>query len=186
MDRSATSPPGESAFALHSPSRHRKPGPTLYLYAAREALRPFLFALIGLTLIVLTRDLIVFSQLIINRGIGADQVALIAFYEAVPVASQIYPFAVLIGALVALGRLGADREILALEASGVSAPRLVWPIACFAALVPVVVGRAVRRPHTGHDARAHRAPAALGEFARRCRQPLRRVAGRGARGVGPG
>jgi hypothetical protein len=71
MDRSATSPPGESSLPL----RHRKPGPTLYLYAAREALRPFLFAIVGLTLIVLTRDLIVFSELIINRGIGADQVA---------------------------------------------------------------------------------------------------------------
>jgi len=134
MDRSATSPPGDSSLPL----RHRKPGLTLYLYTAREALRPFLFGLVGLTLIVLTRDLIVFSELIINRGIGADQVALIAFFEAVPVAAEIYPFAVLIGALVALGRLGADREILALEASGVAAPRLVWPIACFAAITGVV------------------------------------------------
>jgi LPS export ABC transporter permease LptG/LPS export ABC transporter permease LptF len=133
MDHSATAPPGESALPLN----HRKPGITLYLYAAREALRPFLFALVGLTLIVLTRDLIVFSELIINRGIGADQVALIAFFEAVPVASEIYPFSVLIGALVALGRLGADREILALEASGVAAPRLVWPIACFTAITGV-------------------------------------------------
>jgi len=90
---------------------------------------------IGLTLVVLTRDLILFSGLIINRGIGAGQVALIAFYEAVPVAAEIYPFAVLIGSMVALGRLGADREILALEACGVSAPRLVWPIAAFAAVM---------------------------------------------------
>ena len=111
---------------------HRRPGRTLFAYTAREALRPFLFALIGLTSVVLTRDLIVFSELIINRGVGTGQVALIAFYEAVPVTAQIYPFAVLIGSMVALGRFGADREILALESLGVSAPRLVWPVVAFA------------------------------------------------------
>ena len=81
-------------------------------------MRPFLFALIGLTAVVLTRDLIVFSELIINRGVGTGQVALIAFYEAVPMTAQIFPFAVLIGSMVALGRFGADREILALESLG--------------------------------------------------------------------
>ena len=46
-----------------------------------------------------------------------------------------FPFAVLVGSLVGLGRLGADREILVLEASGVAAPRLVWPIVSFAAVM---------------------------------------------------
>ena len=105
----------------------RRPGWTLYGYLAREALLPFAFALVGLTLAVLTGDLIGFSELVINRGIGAFQVALIALYEAAPVASFIFPFALLVALLVALGRLGADREILVLEASGVSAVRLIPP-----------------------------------------------------------
>jgi LPS export ABC transporter permease LptG len=137
MDRPVTLPIDEPALPNRSLPSHRRPGATLFFYVAREALRPFLFALLGLTLVVLTRDLILFSGLIINRGIDAGQVALIAFYEAVPVAAEIYPFSVLIGAMVALGRLGADREILALEASGVSAPRLVWPIAAFATAMGV-------------------------------------------------
>jgi lipopolysaccharide export system permease protein len=135
MNRLTSPSSRELALANRSLPWHRRPGRTLYRYVAREALTPFLFGLIGLSAVVLTRDLIVFSQLIINRGIAAEQVALIALYEAIPVAEQIYPFAVLIGVLVALGRLGADREILALEASGVSAPRLVWPIVSFAGVL---------------------------------------------------
>jgi LPS export ABC transporter permease LptG len=119
-------------------SASRRPGPTLYRYIARESRRPFLFALIGLTLAVLTQDLIGFSELVINRGLGAGEVGLIAFYEAVPLASTMFPFAVLIGALVALGRLGADYEILVLEASGIAAPRLVWPVVSFASTMTIL------------------------------------------------
>ncbi len=89
-------------------------------------------------MVVLTKDLLGFSELVINRGIGADVVAGIAFYKALPIAAQMFPFATLVGCLVALGRLGADREILALEASGVAAPRLVWPVVSFAAGMTVV------------------------------------------------
>lgn len=115
----------------------RRPGWGLYRYVAREALRPFLFALLGLTLAVLTSDLIGFSELVINRGLSIGEVGRLAFFEAVPVASLIFPFAVLIGALVALGRLGADREILALETCGLSTARLVWPVAAFALTLSV-------------------------------------------------
>jgi lipopolysaccharide export system permease protein len=124
-------------LAIHQTS-HRRPGLTLYRYLAAEILRPFAFALLGLTLVILTTDLIGFSELVINRGLGAGEVSLIAFYEAVPVAGLIFPFAVLIGSLVALGRLGADREILVLEASGVSAPRLIPPVLAFAAVMTVL------------------------------------------------
>lgn len=114
-------------------SASRRPGATLYLYVAREALAPLAFALAGLTLAVLTTDLIGFSELVINRGIGALEVGLIAVYKAAPVASFIFPFALLVSLLVALGRLGADREILVLEASGLSAVRLIPPILSFSA-----------------------------------------------------
>jgi LPS export ABC transporter permease LptG len=49
-----------------------------------------------------------------------------------------FPFSVLIGCLVALGRLGADREILALESLGISGSRLVWPVVAFAGAMTAV------------------------------------------------
>ncbi len=113
----------------------RRPGPTLSRYVAREALPPIAIAVIGLTVVVLTRDLIGFTELVLNRGVGALEMGRITFYEAVQVATTVLPFAGLIGALVALGRLGADHEILALEAAGVSAARLSAPIGRLAVLI---------------------------------------------------
>jgi hypothetical protein len=49
----------------------RRPGPTLSRYVAREALRPICIAVLGLTVVVLTRDLIGFTELVLNRGVGA-------------------------------------------------------------------------------------------------------------------
>jgi lipopolysaccharide export LptBFGC system permease protein LptF len=90
-------------------ARQRPPGLTLYRYVAREALRPTLFALIGLTAVVLTTRVLQYSELVINRGVEARSVTTILFYESVPVAARMLPFAVLVGALVGLGRMGADR-----------------------------------------------------------------------------
>jgi LPS export ABC transporter permease LptG/LPS export ABC transporter permease LptF len=122
-----------SAALEYSSPKHRRPGFTLYRYVAREALRPTTFGLLGLTIVVLTTNILGYSDLVINRGVGAGDVGRMLFYEAVPVAARMFPFAVLIGCLVALGRLGADREILVLEASGVAPARLVWPVVSFAA-----------------------------------------------------
>jgi lipopolysaccharide export system permease protein len=87
---------------------------------------------------VLTQDLLGFSDLVVNRGLNAGIVGVIAFYKAVPIAALMFPFAVLLGCLVGLGRMGADREILALEASGVTAARLVWPFVAFAGAMTLV------------------------------------------------
>ena len=110
----------------------RRPGRTLSRYFAREALVPTLLAIGGLTLVVLTRDLIGFTEMVLNRGVGTLRMLSIAFFESVPISATLLPFAGLIGALVALGRLGADREIAALEAAGISAARLIGPAARFA------------------------------------------------------
>jgi lipopolysaccharide export system permease protein len=98
----------------------------------RELTFPTLFALVGVTFLVLAADLIGFSDLVMNRGFGAAEVAWLALYRSVPMLARAIPFAVLIGALVGLGRLGADREIIALEASGVSARMLTGPVTAFA------------------------------------------------------
>jgi len=113
----------------------RRPRGTLYRYLFQEMAFPTAFALAGLTLVILTKDLLGYSELVINRGLGVRAVAMMALYQAVPLIGTTLPFATLVGCLVGLGRLGADLELLVLEASGVSARRLVLPVTAFAALV---------------------------------------------------
>ena len=117
---------------------HRRPGKTLYRYLVLEMVFPTLYTLGGLTLVILTRELIGYSELVINRGVSLGDVSALGLYQMLPVISQMLPFAVLVGGLVALGRLGADRELLMLEASGVSSPRIVWPVMLFAGLMSAI------------------------------------------------
>ncbi|MDJ0847530.1 MAG: LptF/LptG family permease [Myxococcota bacterium] len=112
----------------------RRMGGTLRRHFLLEVALPTLFLLVVLSLLVLTEDMLGFSVLVMNRGFGAGAVASTALYKLVPALGSMLPFAVLTGCLVGLGRLGADRELLVLEASGLSAPRLLPPLLLFAAL----------------------------------------------------
>ncbi len=116
----------------------RAPGRTLYGYLIREMMFPTLFTLSGLTLMALTKELLKLSDLLINRGLGAPLAASIALYKAIPIASDMLPLAVLVGMLVALGRLSADFEVVALEACGVSARRLHGPVLSSAAVMTLI------------------------------------------------
>jgi lipopolysaccharide export system permease protein len=110
----------------------RRLGGILSNYVIREVSIPTATALIILTLLILTKDILGFMDFVINRGFGVSIVAMIAFYEIVPLASRTLPFAVLVGTLVGLGRLKFAREIIAIEAAGVSGRRLLGPVLAFA------------------------------------------------------
>lgn len=126
---------GPPARPRRSPPPHRRRlGRTLRRAVLRELVFPSLFALAGITFVVLAADLVGYSDLVVNRGFGVGEVAWIALYRSVPMLGRAIPFAVLVGVLVGLGRLGADREIVALEAAGISARTLAGPVAAFAAL----------------------------------------------------
>jgi len=96
---------------------------------------PSAFTLGALTIMLLTQDLLGYTELVVNRGLGLSAVARIAFYQTVPLVALTLPFAMLVGCLIGLGRMGADRELLVLEASGVSSPRLIGPVLMLAAFV---------------------------------------------------
>jgi len=116
----------------------RRPRGILRRYLIREMAVPTVFALLGLTVVILTKDLLGYTELVVNRGFGAGVVAMMAFYQTVPLIGTTLPFATMVGALVGLGRLGADLELLVLEACGVSARSLVVPVTLFAAALSVV------------------------------------------------
>lgn len=107
---------------------HRPLGWTLFGAIAREAVLPSVLALLGLSLAALTKSLLGLSDLLINRGLSPEDTAALVGFEIVVLAARILPFAVLLGALIALGRLAADKELLALESCGVSPGRLIGPI----------------------------------------------------------
>ncbi|MBW2723527.1 MAG: LptF/LptG family permease [Deltaproteobacteria bacterium] len=119
-------------------SDHRPPGRTLYRYLALELVSPTVMSLVGLTAVMLTKELLGYSDLVINRGLGAGAVLQIAAFQIIPLLTVIFPLAILMGVLVALGRLGADLEILVLETLGIRATRLAGPIGIFALVMSLI------------------------------------------------
>ena len=120
---------GFLSYKSNSDERSIRPGWILYRYVARELLPPILLALGAFTLVVLTKDLPGYIELVINRGAGFGSVGAIVFFKSVPLITQMLPFAVLVGGLVGLGRLAADLEILVLSALGLNSRRLIAPVA---------------------------------------------------------
>src|SRR4051794_25167937 len=100
-------------------------GAILTHYVIQDLVLPTTISLAGLTVLILAKDLLNFSDFVINRGFGVGVVVMIACYEVMPLVARTLPFAVLVGVLVGLGRLRADLEILTLEAIGISKRRLV-------------------------------------------------------------
>ena len=121
---------------LCAPSRRL--GGTLSTYIIQEIRIAALRVLVGLTVLLLAKDFLGFSDFVINRGVGVPAVALIVGYEIVPLVARTLPFAVLVGVLVGLGRLRADHEILAIESVGVSGRRLLGPVFVFATAMMTV------------------------------------------------
>jgi len=115
-------------------SRPALPGAKLSRYLVSEMWLPSLFATAAFGLVVLLTDLLGYADLIVNRGLAVDEVARLAVLQLIPTLARTLPFAVLVGTLVGLGRLAADRELLALEASGFSPRQLAVPGLVFAFL----------------------------------------------------
>ena len=97
-------------------------------YIVREVLLPFLIALLVFTFILIIPFLIQYAEAFIAKGV-ATIVVLKAMATLLPSGLALsIPAALLVGLLMAFGRLSADREFVAMQACGVSVTRLLRPV----------------------------------------------------------
>ncbi len=102
---------------------------TLDRYVLREVLPPFLLSLLILTFLLVLPPVMEHLEKLLAKGVSWTMAARI-IWTAVPQAAGLtIPMSLLVGLLVGLGRLSADREAVALLACGVSPYRLLRPVA---------------------------------------------------------
>lgn len=107
---------------------------TLDRYLLREALWPFGLSLLVFTFILQIPPVMEQAEALIAKGVAWRTIGLI-MATLVPQALGItIPMALLIGLLMALGRLSTDREAVAMQACGISIFRMLRPIMLLAAL----------------------------------------------------
>lgn len=97
-------------------------------YLIKETALPMLLGMVVFTFVLLLGRLLKLVELVINKGIPLlDMVQL--FLSLLPTLLVLtIPLAFLLGVMLGFGRLSADREILALKASGVSLYQMIRPI----------------------------------------------------------
>ena len=97
-------------------------------YLVREIMPPLVIGLFVLTFALMMPPILRQGEQLIAKGVAWTTIARV-LWTLVPQALSItIPMALLVGILVALGRLSADREFVALQACGVSIFRVLRPI----------------------------------------------------------
>jgi LPS export ABC transporter permease LptG/LPS export ABC transporter permease LptF len=107
---------------------------TIDRYVIREVLPPFVIVLVVFTFMLLMQPIMRVADDLIAKGVSWD-ILLRVMPTLLPSALALtIPMALLVGLLIALGRLSEDREWVALQACGVSVHRLLRPVTILAVL----------------------------------------------------
>jgi LPS export ABC transporter permease LptG/LPS export ABC transporter permease LptF len=101
-------------------------------YVGREVVSHALLGLVVFTFVFFVPQLVNLMELLVQHAATAGQTALLLLCSLPPVLIFTLPMAMLIGVLIGLGRLSADSEIVALNASGVGLRRLLVPVGVIA------------------------------------------------------
>ncbi len=101
----------------------------------RELLFPFLMAVAGFVLFILLNLILQLSDFVIDRDVAWSDLLRALVYKMPDLIVIGLPIAVLFATFLALGRLKHDRELIALQASGISLRRVIAPVIAFGLLV---------------------------------------------------
>ena len=102
-------------------------------YVFREILTSAVLGTLLATFVIFLRGVDqLFELLVQGNAASFKKIALLFAYAIPPVLPLTIPFGVLVGILIGLGRMGADGEIVAMRASGISSRKVVAPVLTFA------------------------------------------------------
>jgi LPS export ABC transporter permease LptG len=104
-------------------------------YIFRETLTPTLLGLLFYTSIILMRNLFDMAGMIIKRSLPAEAVVKLLWYSLPNIIALTVPMSLLFGILIAIGRLSADSEIVAMRALGISTRTIYRPVFLFSFVV---------------------------------------------------
>ena len=107
---------------------------TLDRYILREIGPPTLLGFSLFSFVLLMNYILRASDMLIRFGVDASEVLRFLFYSLPHIVVLTVPMAVLLGGLLAFGRMSTDFEIVALRSSGVSLFRLLLPVLFFAGM----------------------------------------------------
>ncbi|MEI6874045.1 MAG: LptF/LptG family permease [Spirochaetota bacterium] len=100
---------------------------TFDMYISREYLFSFIVSFLFFFVVFFVNQLLLMAEDILSKKAPIRDVMLLLLYATPSVIAMSVPFASLVGALMASGRLASDSELLVLHASGVRPRRIFLP-----------------------------------------------------------
>lgn len=107
---------------------------TIDRYIIRETLAPFGLTLLILTFLLQIPTIMEVAEQLVAKGVTLPVIGRILLTLLPMSLSLTIPISLLVGLLMALGRLSADREAVAMQACGVSLYRILRPVGVLAVL----------------------------------------------------
>lgn len=104
-------------------------------YIFSQLLPPFFISLGALCFVMLTKELLRLVELLVTQGVGFLAVLKVFLYLMPSFLVLTLPIAGIIGSITVFGRLSYDKEVVALNAAGVSLLRLSLPVVLFSSIV---------------------------------------------------
>ncbi len=109
--------------------------PKLDRYIFKEMIPPFFLGLALLSLYILLNLMVLLADLMLDRDIAWEDLIRALIYRLPELVVVSLPISMLFTVFLAFGRLKHDRELIALQASGVSLKRTIVPVIAFSLLV---------------------------------------------------
>ena len=110
----------------------------LHNYILREILTAFLIAMLVFTFILLVGNLVKLVELVMSKGVDLLTVSKLFLYLMPYLLQFTIPMAILTSTVFVFGRLAADREIMAMQASGIRLFKLAFPVVVLGLLLSIV------------------------------------------------
>lgn len=123
-----------------APLSRARPAFILWRHVIQELLPPTIIGFGVFTFLMLMRSLLQMSRMWIEFGAGLAEVLWAIVYSLPHTVVLTLPMGVLVGGLIAFGRMSSDFEIVALRALGVSLLHLLPPVLIFSTIMWTLTG----------------------------------------------
>ena len=110
----------------------------LYKYLLKETVVPFFLSLFVFTGVLFLFRVLKLVELVVNKNVSVVEILLLFSYVIPRFLEIALPMSLLIGVLIAFGRLSADSEIVVMRAAGISLRQLAMPVIFFSVFATVL------------------------------------------------
>ncbi len=100
----------------------------IYRYVLQEFLLAFAVAFLFFFVIFIINQMLLLAENVLSKNVGVPEVLRLILYSLPLVAALSFPFGALVGALMAMGRLSSDSEIVAMRSLGVPLKKIFTPL----------------------------------------------------------